>query len=340
MARNKKDNNTLSGRQKAAILLLGLGEDVAASVLQHCSEFELQQLSQEITHLGDIPGEVTENIAREFADTVGHKMVFSGGRDYLRNVLVKTMGANKADSFLDKVRDSLRHKPFGNLSHVDPKVIASFIRNEHPQTIALILAHLDPERSAEIITLLPEGIQGDIMLRVASLEAVPREMIDEIETVLDGELKTTGGMASEGLGGIKAVAEVINNLDKNSESTIMTVIEETDPEMADEIRKLMFTFDDLIDVDDRGIQSILKEINNEDLLLALKSTTDEVKNKIYKNMSQRAASMIQDDLEALGPVRLSDIEKAQQGIVKVARKLEEEGKIIIATKGGGGDVVV
>ncbi len=339
MAKSNKGSN-LSGRQRAAILLLGLGEDVAASVLQHCSEFELQQLSQEITHLGDIPGEVTEEIAREFADTVGHKAVFSGGRDYLRNILVKTMGEDKAENFLDKVRDSLRHKPFGNLAHVDGKVIASFIRNEHPQTVALILAHLDPEQAAEIISLLPEGIQGDIMLRIASLEAVPREMIDEIETVLDDELKTTGGMASEGLGGVEAVAEVINNLDKNTETAIMSVVEESDPDLADEIRKLMFTFDDLINVDDRGIQSILKEINNEDLLLALKSALDEVKEKIYQNMSQRAATMIQDDLEALGPVRLTDIEKAQQGIVKVARKLEEEGKIIIASKGGGGDVVV
>ncbi|HDS15112.1 MAG TPA: flagellar motor switch protein FliG [Proteobacteria bacterium] len=339
MALNKKEG-TLSGRQKAAILMLGLGEDVAARVLRHCSEFELQQLSQEITHLGDIPGEVTENIAREFAETVGHKVIFSGGRDYLRNILIKTMGTDKAESFLDKVRDSLRHKPFGNLAHVDAKVIASFIRNEHPQTIALIMAHLDPEKAAEIITLLPEGIQGDIMLRIASLEAVPREMIDEIETVLDGELKNTGGMASEGLGGVQAVAEVINNLDKNSEASIMAVVEEHNPELADEIRKLMFTFDDLIHVDDRGIQAILKEINNEDLLLALKSAIDEVKEKIFRNMSQRAASMIQDDLEALGPVRLSDIEKAQQGIVKVARKLEDEGKIIIASKGGGGDIVV
>ncbi|MCD6291916.1 MAG: flagellar motor switch protein FliG, partial [Deltaproteobacteria bacterium] len=174
----------------------------------------------------------------------------------------------------------------------------------------------------------------------ASLEAVPREMIDEIETVLDGELKTTGGMASEGLGGVEAVAEVINNLDKNSESAIMTVVEESDPDLADEIRKLMFTFDDLINVDDRGIQAILKEINNEDLLLALKTAIDEVKEKIFLNMSQRASTMIQDDLEAMGPARLTDIEKAQQSIVKVARKLEEEGRIIIASKGGGGDIVV
>ncbi len=339
MARNKSENH-LSGRQKAAILLLGLGEDIASEVLKHCTEFELQQISQEISHLGDIPGEVTENIAREFADTVGHKMIFSGGREYLRNILVKTMGPEKAENFLDKVRDSLRHKPFGNLAHVDAKVIASFIRNEHPQTIALILAHLDPEQAAEIMTLLPEGIRGDIILRIASLEAVPREMIDEIETVLDEELKNTGGMASEGLGGIETVAEVINSLDKNTEAAIMTTIEENDPDLADEIRKLMFTFDDLINVDDRGIQTILKEINNEDLLLALKTATDEVKEKIFRNMSQRAASMIQDDLEALGPVRLTDIEKAQQTIVKVARKLEDEGKIIIASKGGGGDVVV
>ncbi len=339
MARGKNDGG-LGGRQKAAILLLGLGEDVASSVLKHCSEFELQQLSQEISHLGDIPGEVTENIASEFTETVGHKLVFSGGSDYLRNILVKTMGEEKADSFLDKVRDSLRHKPFGNLTHVDGKVIASFIKNEHPQTIALIRAHLEPDQAAEIITLLPEGIQGDIMLRIASLEAVPREMIDEIETVLDEELKTTGGMASEGLGGVEAVAEVFNNLDKNSESLIMATIEENDPELADEVRKLMFTFDDLINVDDRGIQSILKEINNEDLLLALKTAVDEVKEKIYVNMSQRAADMIKDDLEAMGPARLTDIEKAQQNIVKVARKLEDEGKIIIASKGGGGDVVV
>jgi len=337
---NKSSGGKVSGRQKAAILLLGLGDEVAPKVLEHFTEFELQQVSREISQLGNVPGEVTERIAREFVEAAGSKVMFYGGQDYLKNILKKTMGEEKTKNFLEKVGDSLRQKPFSSLAHVDPRVIASFIQGEHPQTIALILAHLEPDKAAQILTLLPEGVQADVVLRIANLDSVPREMIEEIENVLESELKTTGGIENSSLGGVTVVSELINSLDKNSEAAIMEVIEENDPDMADEIRKLMFTFDDLINVDDRGIQAILKEINNEDLLLALKTAPEEVKEKIFRNMSQRAASMVQDDLEALGPVRLADVEKAQQVIVKVARKLEEEGKIIIATKGGGGDVVV
>ncbi|MBN2332628.1 MAG: flagellar motor switch protein FliG [Deltaproteobacteria bacterium] len=340
MAVKGKSGEKLSGRQKAAILLLGLGEEIAPKVLEKFTEYELQQISREISRLGNVTGELTEKIAREFVDAAGSKVMFYGGKDYLKNILSKTMGAEKTESFLEKVGDSLMQKPFGSLAHVDPRVIASFIKAEHPQTIALILAHLEPDKAAQIVTLLPEGVQADVVLRIANLDSVPREMIDEIELVLESELKTTGGMESRGLGGLSAVSELINNLDKNSEVAIMDVIEEHDPDLADEIRKLMFTFDDLIDVDDRGIQAILKEINNEDLLLALKTATEEVKEKIFNNMSQRAATMVKDDLEALGPVRLTDVEKAQQVIVKVARKLEDDGKIVIASRGGGGDVVV
>jgi len=309
---NKKKGDNLIGRQKAAILLLGLGEEIAPKVLETFTEFELQQISREISLLGNVPGDITEKIAREFVDAAGSKSMFYGGKDYLKNILQKTMG---------------------------PRVIASFIKAEHPQTVALILAHLEPEKAAQILGLLPEGIQADVVLRIASLDRVPREMINEIENVLESELKTTGGIESQRLGGLDVVSELINNLDKNTEASIMEVIEENDPDLAEDIKKLMFTFDDLIQVDDRGIQSILKEINNEDLLLALKTATEEVKEKIFSNMSQRAASMVKDDLESLGPVRLSDVEKAQQVIVKVVRKLEEEGKIVIAGSGGG-DVVV
>jgi flagellar motor switch protein FliG len=335
-----KNRTEFDGRQKAAILLLGLGDEIAPKVLEHFTEYELQQISREISQLGNVPGEVTEKVAAEFVEAAGTKVMFYGGQDYLKNILTKAMGKQKSEDFLKKVGDSLRHKPFGSLSHVDPRVIASFIKGEHPQTIALILAHLEPDKAAQIVPLLPEGVQADVVLRVARLDSVPREMIDEIENVLENELKNTGGMESRSLGGIEAVAELINNLDKNSESSIMSVIDEVDAEMADEIRKLMFTFEDLIQVDDRGIQAILKEINNEDLLLALKTASEPVKEKIFGNMSQRAASMVQDDLAAMGPARLSDVEKAQQVIVKVARKLEDEGKIVIAGKGGGGDVVV
>jgi len=336
---NKKRGDDLIGRQKAAILLLGLGEEIAPKVLKTFTEFELQQISREISLLGNVPGEITEKIAHEFVDAAGSKSMFYGGQDYLKNILQKTMGEEKTKNFLDKVSDSLQQKPFGSLAHVDPRVIASFIKAEHPQTVALILAHLEPEKSAQILSLLPEGIQADVVLRIANLDRVPREMINEIESVLESELKTTGGMESQRLGGLDVVSELINNLDKNTETSIMEVIEENDPDLAENIKKLMFTFDDLIQVDDRGIQSILKEINNEDLLLALKTAAEEVKEKIFANMSQRAASMVKDDLESLGPVRLTDVEKAQQGIVKVVRKLEEEGKIVIAG-GGGGDVVV
>ncbi len=336
---NKKKGDDLIGRRKAAILLLGLGEEIAPKVLENFTEFELQQISREISLLGNVPGEVTEKIAREFVDTAGSKVMFYGGRDYLKNILQRTMGEEKTKNFLNKVSDSLQQKPFSSLAHVDPRVIASFIKAEHPQTVALILAHLEPEKSAQILGLLPEGIQADVVLRIADLDRVPREMINEIENVLESELKTTGGMESQRLGGLDVVSELINNLDKNTESSIMEVIEENDPDLAENIKKLMFTFDDLIQVDDRGIQSILKEINNEDLLLALKTAAEEVKEKIFANMSQRAASMVKDDLESLGPVRLTDVEKAQQVIVKVVRKLEEEGKIVIAG-GGGGDVVV
>ncbi len=334
----QKNQEGYSKKRKAAALLLAIGEENAAKILRKLNEYELHALSNEMALLGELSPKEIDEIANEFLKELGEEHSIGVGIDNIKNILEKAFGKEKAAELIKKVGTPLSKQPFYTLLNVDPKMIANFIKSEHPQTIAVILAHLDPQQAAKTLSFLPESLQPDVILRIAKLETVSPEVVKELEDALEEEVKSAGGTESHQVGGIEPVAEIMNNVPKEVEEKVMAEIEEKEPELAEEIRRKMFVFEDLIHVDDRGIQTILKEVSNEDLLLALKAASDQVKEKIFSNMSKRAAEMIKEDLETMGPVRLSDVEQAQQNIIQVARRLADEGKIVIAK--GGGEVVV
>ena len=338
MSPQMKDKK-LNKKRKAAALILAIGEENAAKILKKLNEYELHALSNEMAALGELSPKEIDEIANEFLKELGEEHSIGVGIENIKNILEKAFGKEKAEELIKKVGTPLSKQPFYTLMNVDPKMIANFIKSEHPQTIAVILAHLEPQQAAKTLSFLPESLQPEVIYRIAKLETVSPEVVKELEEALEEEVRSAGGTESHQVGGIEPVAEIMNNVPKEIEEKIMSNIEEKDEELAEEIRRKMFVFEDLIYVDDRGIQTILKEVNNEDLLLALKAASDEVKEKIFSNMSKRAAEMIKEDLETMGPVRLSDVEQAQQNILQVARKLADEGKIVIA-KGGGGEVVV
>ena len=334
---NKKKD--LNKKKKAAALMLAIGEENAAKLLKRLNEYELHTLSNEMASLGELSAKELDQIANEFLKELGEEPTIEAGIENVKTILEKAFGKEKAEELIKKVGTPLSKQPFYSLVNVSPKMIANFIKSEHPQTIAVILAHLEPQQAAQTLSFLPEALQIDVILRMAKLETVSPEVVRELEEALEEEVKSAGGAESHQVGGIEPVAEIMNNVPKDVEERILSAIEEENPELAEDIRRKMFVFEDLIYIDDRGIQTILKEVSNEDLLLALKAASDSVKEKIFKNMSKRAAEMIKEDLETMGPVKLSDVEQAQQNIIQIARKLADEGKIVIA-KGGGGEVVV
>ncbi|MBI2369814.1 MAG: flagellar motor switch protein FliG, partial [Deltaproteobacteria bacterium] len=289
--------------------------------------------------LGGVSPETMGKVTEEFYRTAAGGGHTGPVEDYLQKVLSKALGPGKTAWIMDHLRKPTEEASFSALKFLDNKTIANFLKAEHPQTIAVVLAHLDPLQAGAVLTLLPEEIQADVAMRMACLENVPPGVIKEIDEIIQHELQAAAPSKGADIRGLDAVAEMLNQLNKSTELHILSRIEEANPEMASNIRQLMFTFDDLVLVDDRGMQQILKEVPNNELVLALKTASEPVKDKILKNMSERAAQMITEDLEALGPVRLSDVEKAQKAILKVAKKLEDEGKIILAGRGGG-DIVV
>ena len=332
----------LTGPKKAAILLLALGEDGSAEVLKNLEDREIQQVGYYMARFTDVAPEELDNVLEEFyrkAAMQDQGVSINASGDFVKNALTKALGDDKAKDLVDNLQSSTDEGSLDSLKWLEPKMIAGFIVNEHPQTIALILAHLDdPEQTASVLKELPENLQADVTYRMAILEAIPPGVIKEIEEVLAKELKATGASSTAKVGGVESVAEMLNTMDKSTESRILATIEESNPDLAEQIRELKFTFEDLVLVDPNGMQTILKEIPQNDLVLALKTASDAVKEHIFSNMSERASDMVRDDLDALGPVRVADVDISQQKLVKIARKLEEEGKIIISG-GGGGDVV-
>lgn len=324
-----------SGYEKAAILLLTVGEDVASEVMRNLDAKEIRLIGNYLSKSTKLEPNRVKAVVKEFCETARSPdgLIF-GGEDYLRSVLTKALGQEKANKVIENLAIATEDKGLEALRWIDPRGIANLIKGEHPQTIALILAHLDPDHAGQVITLLPEAIRSDVMLRVATIESVAPGVIQEIEDVLNKQLQVGGSVVNKKVGGPEVVASMLNCMDRTSETSILSSIEQNYPELAEKIRKMMFVFEDLINIDDRGIQEILKEAGKEDLVLALKGAGDEIKAKIFKNMSERAAQATKDDMEAKGPVRVSDIEKAQQTILKIAKRLEEEGKIVIGGKGG------
>ncbi len=326
----------LAGAEKAAIMIMALGDDVATDILKNLSEKEIRKLGQKSAKLDEISPTMIEGVVQEFineAKKAGRSIM--GGDTFLKKAVEMAHGKEAADSLLSDIYAASHAMEF--LNTIDPNITKNILIKEQSQTIALILAYMLPDKAAQVMSLLPDDIRSDVVMRMANLDPVSPEILQDIEDVIENEIKSIGALTSEQVGGIEAVAEVFNQMDKSSMTEILTEVEEQDPELADNIRSLMFVFEDLIGVDDRGIQTILKEVSNETLILALKGSSEELREKIFKNVSSRAAEMLRDDLETMGPVKLSDVETAQSEIVRTAMRLEEEGKIMI---GGAGDELI
>lgn len=324
----------LDPTQKAAVLLMTIGEDSAAEVLKHMGPKEVQRIGIAMTTVKDLTKEMVNGVIGEFMNTVNQQTALGVGvDDYVRNVLHSALGEDKAASVIDRILLGGNSKGLESLKWMNPKSIAELIGNEHPQIIAIILSYLESDMSAEVLSVFPEKVRSDLLLRIATLESVQPAAMKELNETLEKQLKGSSVQSST-IGGVKAAADILNFIDSNSEASIMEKIKEVDEDLGQEIQDLMFVFENLMGVDDRAMQTILREVSTDSLLLAMKAADDELKEKIYANMSKRAAEMLRDDLEAKGPVKLSEVEAAQKEILSIARRLADEGQISL---GGSAD---
>lgn len=329
-----------TGRQKAAVLLISLGPEQSAQVMKNLNEEEIEQLTLEIANVRKVDSDQKAKIFEEFYQLyMANEYIAKGGIEYAKSVLEKALGNQKAVNIINKLTSSLQVKPFDFVRKADPSQLMTFIQNEHPQTIALILAYLDAEQSAGIIGSLPQELQSEVAKRIALLDRTSPEIIKEIEDVLERKLSNFVVQDFTSAGGVNSVVQILNRVDRGTEKGILETLEIQDPELADEIKRLMFVFEDIILLDDKDIQKVLRDVDQKDLALSLKGSSEEVGEKVKKNMSKRAAETIQEEIEFMGPVRLKDVEEAQQRIVGIIRRLEDAGEIIIA-RGGGDDIIV
>ena len=328
----------MTGPKKAAILLLALGEDAAADVMKNLEEAEIQQVGYYMSRFTDVSPEELDIVLEEFyrnSVMADEGVNISSSPDFVKNALTKALGADRAKELSENLGAGEEEAGLEALRYAEPIMIANYIRTEHPQTIALILSYLkNAEQSSAVLRDLPESLQADILYRMAVIESIPPGVISEMNEVLTEEMKTAGSMATS-VGGVEPVAEILNSVDKATETRILSSIEETNPDLAEQIRELMFTFEDMALIDAKQMQLVMKDVDQADMVLALKTASDAVKELIFSSMSSRAAEMVREDLENLGPAKLSDVEAAQQKIIKVVKKLEEAGTIIIAGAGGG-----
>ncbi|BDA80619.1 MULTISPECIES: flagellar motor switch protein FliG [Leptospira] len=329
---NKKPS--LTGRQKAAIFLVAVGNDVASEIFKHLREDEIEQITFEIARLDKITPEDKEKVLVEFNELMmAQEFITNGGIDFARGLLEKALGNQKAIDIINRLTSSLQVRPFDFIRRTDPAHLLNFIQGEHPQTIALILSYLDPQKASNILSNLPHQIQAEVAKRIATMDRVSPDVLREVERVLERKLSTLASEDYTSAGGIDSVVEILNLVDRGTEKTIIEALEEEDPELAEEIKKRMFVFEDIVLLDDRAIQKVMREVDNTDLAKALKSVDSEVQDKIFKNMSKRAANLLREDMDFMGPVRLKDVEDAQQKIVNIIRKLEEAGEIVVARAG-------
>jgi flagellar motor switch protein FliG len=329
----------LSGQEKAGILLSSLGINATQMIFQNMRDNDVKRMINVMSNVKKAPIWLTKRVLEDFYALLNeeNELLFSDNRG--RDFIINALGEERAKQLLGQIVDVGTTNTLESLELVDTRTLANFLINEHPQTIALIVAHLAPERKVDVLRRLPEGLQAEVVLRVANLDYVSPELIAQLDDVLKTELSTLGSIDTNQLGGVEPIADMLNLMDKNSERNIMSRVEEKDPELADEIRKLMFVFEDLVYVDDKGIQSLLKEVDQQKLVIALKTAPEDVRTKLFKNMSNRAATLLQEDLDALGPTKLSDVEKAQAEIVQKCKELEASGKAFI-NRGGEGDTLV
>lgn len=337
MSRSKR---ALTGRQKAAILLISLGPDVSAQVYKHLSEEEIERLSLEISSVKKVDSNLKEDVLDQFHHiALAQDYISQGGVDYAKTVLEKAFGKQEASNIINRLTSSLQVRPFDFARKADALQVLNFIQSEHPQTIALVLSYLDPEQAGQVLSELPEKVQADVARRIAMMDSTSPDIISQVEQVLEKNLSSSLTEDYTQTGGVESVVEVLNSVDRSTERTILDTLEIQDPELAEEIKKRMFVFEDIVILDNRAIQRVIREVDNEDLRLSLKVSSEEVKDVVFKNMSERMAETYKEEMEYMGPVRLKDVEEAQMRIVAVIRRLEEIGEIIIA-RGGSDDIIV
>lgn len=332
----------LTGVRKAAVLMISLDMDSSAKIMANLDTDEIERLSMEIARIDDeISPEVRDAVVREFYQThLASKYLEQGGIEYARQLLEKSLSPEEAAKILAALENTIQQAPFHFLKQADSEHLLMYIQDEHPQTISLIMAHLSPKQASEILSGLTPKKQLEVIKRIARMEQTTPEAIRMVEQGLESRLASIVTQDLESAGGVQSVAEILNLCDRTTEKGILETLEENDPDMVEQIRKLMFVFEDIILVNDKGIQSVLREVENDELAVALKTASEALQEKIFKNMSTRAAEMIRENMEFMGPVRLSDVEQAQQRIVDIVRRLEETGEVIISGRGGDDNVVV
>ena len=341
-AKGKKGGGKLdlNGRQKAAVFLVTLGSEISAEIFKHLREDEIETLTFEIARLETVDSESRDAVLLEFRDLMmAQEFITTGGIDYARELLEKSLGNQKAVDIINRLTSSLQTRPFDFIRRTDPAHLMNFIQQEHPQTIALILAYLEPQKASIILSQLPGEIQSDVAKRIATMDRTSPDVLREVERVLEKKLSTLSSEDYTAAGGVDSIVDILNMVDRSTERQIIETLEEDDPELAEEIKKRMFVFEDIVMLDDKAIQKVLREVDTQELSKALKSVDSEVQDKIFRNMSKRAASLLKEDMEFMGPTRRKDVEEAQQKIVAVIRKLEEAGEVVIA-RSGEEDVLV
>ena len=327
----KKD---LSGRQKAAIFLVTLGSEISSEIFKHLREDEIEALIFEIARLDNVESDDRDKVLMEFKELMmAQDFITSGGIDYARELLEKSLGSQKAVDIINRLTSSLQVRPFDFIRRTDPAHLLNFIQQEHPQTIALILAYLEPQKASIILGALPHDVQSDVAKRIATMDRTSPEVLREVERVLEKKLSTLSSEDYTAAGGVENIVEILNLVDRSTEKGIIESLEEEDPELAEEIKKRMFVFEDIVLLDDRAIQKVLREVDTAELAKALRGVETEVQDKIFKNMSRRASALLKEEMEYMGPVRLKDVEETQQKIVAIIRKLEDSGEIVVARSG-------
>jgi flagellar motor switch protein FliG len=330
----------IKGVQKAAILLIALGPERSAGIFKHLKEDEIEELTLEIANTRSVTPQIKEDVINEFYEVcLAQQYIAEGGINYARDLLEKALGNEKAMDVIGKLTASLQVKPFEFVRKTDATQLINFIQDEHPQTIALILSYLSPAQASQILSALPPERQADVAKRIAMMDRTSPDVTKEVEKVLESKLSSLVNQDYTVIGGVDAVVEILNSVDRGTERHIMETLEIEEPELADDIRKKMFVFEDVLLLDDRAIQRVLRDVDNSDLSIALKGSNEQVQAAIFNNLSKRLAVMIKEDMEFMGPVRMKDVEEAQQKIVNIIRKLEDSGEIVIS-RGGGDEIVV
>jgi flagellar motor switch protein FliG len=340
MARSSGTKTERSGREKAAMLLISIGPEKSAEIFKHLKEEEIEQLTLEIANIRTVSPEEKEKVMEEFYQIcLAQEYIAEGGIGYAKEILEKALGTQKALDVINKLTVSLQVRPFEFVRKADPSQLLNFIQKEHPQTIALILAYLKPQQASVVLAALPQDKQADVARRIATMDRTSPEVIKEVERILEKNLSSLVTEDFTAAGGVQAIVNILNTVDRGTEKYIMETLEIEDTDLAEEIRKRMFIFEDILTLDNRSIQRFLRDVENNQLAIALKGATEEVQKTIFNNMSKRLAEMIREDIEFMGPVRLKDVEEAQQKIVNIIRKLEDAGEIVIS-RGGGDEIIV